>query len=72
MQQPVINYGQWLSYYALVKDFVGGEPSVGFAAREFSWRSLRNSFSLAETEDQSTPFKPLSRYQQSRSQERSY
>jgi hypothetical protein len=53
-----------------VKDFVGGEPSIGFAVREFSWGSLRNSFSLAETEDQPTPVKPLSHYQQSRSQER--
>jgi hypothetical protein len=29
---------------ALVKDFVGGEPSVGLAVRDFSWGSLRNSF----------------------------
>ena len=55
---------------ALVKDFVGGEPSLGFAVRDFNWGSLRNSFSLAETEDQPTPVKLLSRYQQSRSQER--
>jgi hypothetical protein len=27
-----------------VKDFIGGEPSVSFAVRDFSWRSLRNSF----------------------------
>jgi hypothetical protein len=36
---------------ALVKDFVGGEPSVGLAVRDFGWGSLRNSFSPAETED---------------------
>ena len=29
---------------ALVKDFVGGEPSIGLAVRDFSWGSLRNSF----------------------------
>ena len=27
-----------------MKDFVGGEPSVGLAVRDFSWGSLRNSF----------------------------
>jgi len=30
--------------FALVKHIVGGELSVGFAVRDVSWGSLRNSF----------------------------
>ena len=55
---------------ALVKHFVGEEPSDNFAIRELSAVCLSSTISSVETEIQPVSVKPLSRYQQPRSQER--